>query len=91
MSLLEERFGRAIREARIGRGWSQERLAEAADLNRSYLGEIERGQVAASLVTADKLASALHLPLSVLLSRCEQTTAARAKAPSAHQLGGDSL
>ncbi|MGQ0699191.1 MAG: helix-turn-helix domain-containing protein [Panacagrimonas sp.] len=71
MSRLEQRFGRAVREARTQRGWSQERLAEAADLNRSYLGEIERGEVTPSLVTAEKLASALRLNLSTLVSRCE--------------------
>jgi ribosome-binding protein aMBF1 (putative translation factor) len=91
MNLLEKRFGRAVREARLDRGWSQERLAEAADLNRSYLGEIERGQVTASLVTADKLASALHLQLSVLVSRCEQAASVRSGKSSARQLGGDSL
>lgn len=70
--MIEQRFGRVIREQRAQRGWSQERLAEAADLNRSYLGEIERGEVAASLVTAAKLAVALHLSLSVLFGHCEQ-------------------
>lgn len=72
MSGLEQRFGRAVREARATQGWSQEQLAEAADLDRSYLGEIERGLVTPSLVTADKLATALHLRLSTLVSRCEQ-------------------
>ncbi|MDB5969460.1 MAG: hypothetical protein JWQ90_1910 [Hydrocarboniphaga sp.] len=91
MTLLEKRFGRAVREARMDHGWSQERLAEAADLNRSYLGEIERGQVTASLVTADKLASALHLRLSVLVSRCEQAASARTSKSPVRRLGGDSL
>jgi transcriptional regulator with XRE-family HTH domain len=42
-------------------GWSQERLAEHADLNRSYIGEIERGVVIASLLTVEKLAGALQV------------------------------
>lgn len=71
MNVIERRFGEVIREQRAQRGWSQERLAEAADLNRSYLGEVERGEVAPSLVTAHKLAVAFHVPLSVLISRCE--------------------
>lgn len=71
MSVIERRFGEVVREQRAQRGWSQERLAEAADLNRSYLGEIERGEVAASLVTAHKLALAFHVRLSVLISHCE--------------------
>lgn len=56
---IQKRFGKIIREAREGAGWSQERLAEAAELNRSYLGEVERGDVTASLVTINKLAHAL--------------------------------
>ena len=72
MSALEQRFGRVVREARAKHGWSQERLAEVANLNRSYLGEIERGEVTPSLTTADKLASALRLTLSALVGRCEQ-------------------
>ena len=69
--MIEQRFGQVIREQRAQKGWSQERLAEAADLNRSYLGEIERGEVTPSLVTVEKLAGALRLSLSVLLSHCE--------------------
>lgn len=72
MSALEQRLGAVLRAARTDAGWSQERLAEAADLNRSYLGEIERGQVSASLATVGKLASALGLSLSALVGRCEQ-------------------
>ena len=68
-------FGRAVREQREARGWSQELLAERADLNRSYLGEVERGSAIPSLATAAKLASALEIPLSGLLSECEQRAA----------------
>ena len=75
MSLLETRFGHAVREAREKRGWSQERLAEVADLNRSYLGEIERGLVTPSLATIGKLAFALGLAPSALISRCEKSAA----------------
>ena len=68
---LEQRFGHAVREARRREGWSQERLAEAADLNRSYVGEIERGVVTHSLSTAGKIAAALGVRLSALVSLCE--------------------
>ncbi len=64
-----------MREQREARGWSQELLAERADLNRSYLGEVERGSAIPSLATAAKLASALEIPLSGLLSECEQRAA----------------
>ena len=66
-----ERFGIVVRQLREARGWSQERLAGRAGLNRSYMGEIERAAVMPSLATAAKLAHALEVPLSDLISRCE--------------------
>jgi len=68
-------FGAAVRHLREAQGWSQELLAEKADLNRSYLGEVERGKVIPSLATAAKLAAALEISLSRLLSHCEQQAA----------------
>ena len=50
-------------------------LAEKADLNRSYLGEVERGRVIPSLATAGKLASALGISLSGLLAHSEREAA----------------
>jgi transcriptional regulator with XRE-family HTH domain len=66
-----ERFGIVVRQLREARGWSQERLAGRAELNRSYFGEIERATAMPSLATAAKLAQALDVPLSELISRCE--------------------
>jgi transcriptional regulator with XRE-family HTH domain len=65
------RFGSAVRELREALGWSQERLAGRAELNRSYMGEIERATAMPSLATAAKLATALGVPLSELIARCE--------------------
>ena len=64
-------FGLAVKRLREARGWSQERLAEMADLNRSYVGEIERGSVVPSLVTLHKLSDALGLSASALLADSE--------------------
>ena len=72
---VSTRFGHVIRQLREQRGWSQEQLAHRAELNRSYMGEIERATALASLATAAKLAHALELPLSHLISRCEESTA----------------
>ncbi|MGE0800403.1 MAG: helix-turn-helix domain-containing protein [Lautropia sp.] len=72
MTALAERFGIAVRQLRIERGWSQGHLAERSDLDRSYVGEIERGRVVASIVTAEKLAIALQVDLATLLMRCQQ-------------------
>ena len=67
------RFGPVIRHLRDSRGWSQEHLAGLANLNRSYMGEIERSAAMPSLATAEKLAHALGVPLSELISHCERT------------------
>ncbi len=73
MSVLAKRFGQAVRQAREQRHYSQEQLAEIANLNRSYIGEVERGLVMPSLATMEKIARALGENLSVILSRCENT------------------
>ena len=71
MSLAIEQFSLVLRQLREERGWSQEQLAERADLNRSYLGEVERGRAIPSLITVSKLAGALEMQLSSLIARCE--------------------
>ena len=68
LSHLNNRFGSSVRKLREAHGWTQEQLAERADLNRSYLGEIERGCVVSSLHTIAKLAHALDKTPSALLS-----------------------
>ena len=71
---LGARFGIAVRRLRAARGWSQEQLADRADLNRSYLGEVERAAVMPSLATAAKIAQALEVSLSDLISHCERSS-----------------
>lgn len=73
-SVLVQSFGIGVRQLRRARGWSQERLAENSNLNRSYIGEIERGTAIASLVTVEKLAHALTLTPSELVTRGESIT-----------------
>ena len=65
-------FGRVVRRARESMRFSQERLAEHSNLNRSYLGEIERGDVVPSLHAMAKLAGGLGVRLSELIARCEE-------------------
>jgi transcriptional regulator with XRE-family HTH domain len=69
---IGRRFGEVVRGLRGARGWSQEQLAARAELNRSYMGEIERASAMPSLATAAKLAEALELPLSRLIRSCEE-------------------
>lgn len=64
-------FGRIVKNIREERGISQEILAGRADLNRSYVGEVERGTAMPSLNTITKIAKALNLSASDLLARHE--------------------
>lgn len=72
MQQIVSSFGTALRQLREAKGWSQEVLAERADLNRSYIGELERGRAIASLLTIQKLSFALGLSLTNLLSHAER-------------------
>lgn len=71
MTELQTDFGRVVRHLREARGWSQERLAEYADLNRGYVGDIERGKAMPSLATLTKLAGAFGVQPSGLLAHFE--------------------
>ena len=61
------RLGSRIRELRIKADFTQEQLAERADLHPTYLGGIERGERNLSLRNLDKLATALQVPLKTLV------------------------
>jgi XRE family transcriptional regulator, regulator of sulfur utilization len=67
VTMIVRELGITVRRLREARGWSQEQLAEHAALNRSYVGEIERGSVIASVVTVEKLARALDATIAALL------------------------
>ena len=64
---LQQALARTLREHRQRRGWSQERLASTAGLDRSYVGDIERGAVSPTLQTLEKLSAALGIPASELI------------------------
>lgn len=62
-------LGAAIRAARLDLGRSQETLALEAEIDRSYLGGIERGEHNLTLVNLIKVASALEVSAADLLKR----------------------
>lgn len=64
---INERFGARIKELRKAKGLSQEKLANLAEIDRTYMPEVERGERNISLVVAEKIANALGEKLSSML------------------------
>jgi transcriptional regulator with XRE-family HTH domain len=62
-----EVFGAIIRRLRTKRGLTQEKLAELADLNVSYIGFLERGENVPTLTIVLNLAHALDVHASDLV------------------------
>ena len=60
------KFGKRISSLRMEKGITQEELSFRSGLNRTYVGEIERGEKNASVVTIDKLAKGLNVRLKEL-------------------------
>lgn len=67
MSYALKRFGEKIRQLRTRMGWSQEELAHKSQLDRSYIGGVERGERNISLLNIHKIAKALNVLPSKLL------------------------
>ncbi len=61
-------IGSKIRAVRKSRKISQERLAELSGLHPTYISDIERGKVNASMYSFYMVAKALDIPLSDLIS-----------------------
>ncbi|MDT7043671.1 helix-turn-helix transcriptional regulator [Candidatus Nitronereus thalassa] len=65
-------FGEALRKFRLDAGLSQEELAARADLHRTYVGDVERGERNVSLVNMVKLSEASGVKLSRVLKEAEK-------------------
>ena len=64
-------FGHAIRQIRNELGFSQEDLADACELDRTYISGIERGTRNPSLTNILKIAAALHTRPTELFALAE--------------------
>jgi transcriptional regulator with XRE-family HTH domain len=60
-------FGERLKALRKAKGWSQEKLALEADMDRSYIGGVEQGRRNISLINICKLAKTLKIHQSELL------------------------
>lgn len=62
-------IGKAVRATRKGQGLSQEELAHATDMDRSYVGGIERGEHNLTVINLLRIAKELGISTSQLLQR----------------------
>ena len=65
------KLGSAIRQARIDRGIAQEKLALIAEVDRSYVGRVERGDNNIAILTLEKLAHAMEMTITELVKLAE--------------------
>lgn len=66
------RFGENARKLREQRSWTQEQLAEKADLDQTFISGIERGTRNPTIITVTKLAKALKTSVSGLCEGIER-------------------
>lgn len=61
MSTITTEIGARIRMYRLRQGLTQEELAEKANLHNTYIGQVERGEKNLTLISLEKILSALHV------------------------------
>jgi transcriptional regulator with XRE-family HTH domain len=64
--LARQTFGARVKQLRHAAGLSQQQLAAHAELDRSYIGGVERGERNVSLINIHKIARALKIKTEVL-------------------------
>jgi len=62
-------FGNAVRSIRSDKGISQEKLAELAGIDRSYMGGVERGEHNIALINIKRISDALGVSVSGVMKR----------------------
>ncbi len=72
MKDLPKAFGRAVQNLRKDAGYSQERFAAAAEIDRTYMSEIERGLANVSLEIVGRIARALKVPLAAIFAEVDR-------------------
>ena len=66
---IPQLFGEKVRSIRKKQQLSQDELADQCGLHRTYIGAVERGERNITLINAEKIANALQVSFSELVSR----------------------
>jgi transcriptional regulator with XRE-family HTH domain len=64
---IKQKLGKKIKLLRIEKGWSQEQLALNAELDRTYVPSIEKGERNISINVIEKIANAFQIEIYQLL------------------------
>jgi transcriptional regulator with XRE-family HTH domain len=68
MSDLLTTFSKNLKTLRLERGFTQEALADACELHRTYIGALERGERNISLRNLEKVAHSLNVSAAALIT-----------------------
>jgi len=68
---IDKILGQVVRELRLSKNLSQEKLAELGNFERSYISKVETGARTVQFVTVVRLALALEIKPSTLVKKIE--------------------
>jgi transcriptional regulator with XRE-family HTH domain len=68
MESILKMLGIRIRELRTRRGWSQEAFADECGINRSHMGQVERGETNMTFATLYLIAQKLDISIAALFN-----------------------
>ncbi len=65
---IKIKFGNQVKKLRLEKGLSQEKLALEANLDRTYIPSIEKGERNVSITVIEKIAKALKVKITDLFN-----------------------
>lgn len=68
MSVIASRIGKRLKTKRIECGYTQEKVAELANLHPTYIGQVERGEKNLTIESLEKICMALDYPMNELMT-----------------------
>jgi len=63
---IKKKFGEKVKLLRQEKGLSQEKFAHLADIDRTYISSIEKGERNVSIVVVERIAKALSVKIATL-------------------------
>lgn len=65
-------FGQIVREQRKAKGYSQEAFADVCEIDRSYMGGVERGERNLALLNIERIIAALEIKPSLFFKELDE-------------------